>query len=68
MHAMESANAPVLAEYPHHAGDAEDFSNSLMPSYSAPQPQKRGLEVALIVVGMLLPLLTQVGHAHAHGV
>jgi len=25
------------------------------------------VDVALMVVGMLLPLLTQIGHAHAHG-
>jgi len=25
------------------------------------------VDVALMVVGMLLPLITQIGHAHAHG-
>jgi zinc transporter 9 len=30
------------------------------------QEKTRG-EVALVVLGMLLPLLTQIGHAHAHG-
>jgi solute carrier family 39 (zinc transporter), member 9 len=33
---------------------------------SQPEVKTRG-EVGLVVLGMLLPLLTQIGHAHAHG-
>jgi zinc transporter 9 len=28
---------------------------------------KSKMDVFLVVTGMLLPLLTQIGHAHAHG-
>lgn len=33
---------------------------------SSGQEKTKG-EVGLVVTGMLLPLLTQIGHAHAHG-
>jgi hypothetical protein len=61
MHAMQSVNAPTPFEH------ADDFDDASLTPYAAPQPQKRGLEVFLMVVGMMLPLLTQIGHAHAHG-
>jgi zinc transporter 9 len=39
------------------------------PYANARSSSKRAdvVDVALMVVGMLLPLLTQIGHAHVHG-
>jgi len=41
----------------------------LAPYTNARSSSKRAdaIDVALMVVGMLLPLLTQIGHAHVHG-
>jgi zinc transporter 9 len=46
------------------------YEDGLLASY--PNTRNSGkradvIDVALMVVGMLLPLLTQIGHAHAHG-
>jgi zinc transporter 9 len=67
MHAMQSVNTSAPFEYSHTASGAEDYNDPLLTGYTAPQPQKRGSEIILVVVGMLLPLLAQIGHAHAHG-
>jgi hypothetical protein len=67
MHAMESVNAHTPMEYTHGVSDVADFNEPSLAPYAASKPQKRGLEIALVVVGMMLPLLTQIGHAHAHG-
>lgn len=44
--------------------DAETNGHSVQASRAH---QKTRAEVGLVVAGMLLPLVTQIGHAHAHG-
>ncbi|KAF2400773.1 Zinc/iron permease [Trichodelitschia bisporula] len=58
MHAMQTVS-PV-----NHA-HADGFAEPL--SLAQPPPKSSRAEVALVVLGMLLPMLTQVGHAHSHG-
>jgi len=51
-----------------HGPAATDGDFDMENPYAAQHsPQKGKGEVALVVTGMLLPLLTQIGHAHAHG-
>lgn len=45
---------------------AETNGHTIVDASSHVQEKTRG-EVGLAVTGMLLPLLTQIGHAHAHG-
>jgi len=54
--------------------DHEEGNGSLANGYANPyaqqQPKQEGsklTETLVTVAGMLLPLLTQVGHSHAHG-
>lgn len=67
MHSMqESHSSPAFSNqasngYP---------DSSLLETAGYGHADKRGptaAETAAVVVGMLLPLLTQIGHAHAHG-
>ena len=67
MHSMQHSGGSLPSEPTHIDGAYED---GLLASYTnARNSNKRGdiIDVALMVVGMLLPLLTQIGHAHAHG-
>lgn len=67
MHSMQHSARPLPSEPTHMDGAYED---GLLASYtSARNSSKRVdvIDVVLMVVGMLLPLLTQIGHAHAHG-
>jgi hypothetical protein len=65
MHAMQTVTTPHYS-----SGEDMDYEDpAMLTPYTPPQIQKSGgLEVGLMVLGMLLPLLTQIGHAHAHGV
>lgn len=47
------------------AGYMESYGSSHPPSRD--EEKKSFSEVMVAVIGMLLPLLTQIGHAHAHG-
>jgi len=61
MHAMQHS-----AEPDNHFDDGYD--GGILGSQAATHSSRKGdvTDVALMVVGMLLPLLTQIGHAHAH--
>ena len=64
---MQHSTGSLPSEPTHMDGAYED---GLLASY--PNTRNSGkradvIDVALMVVGMLLPLLTQIGHAHAHG-
>lgn len=64
MHAMQTVTTP------HYSGieDVDYHEPTMLSPYTRPQAQKSdGLEIGLIVLGMVLPLLTQIGHTHAHG-
>ncbi|KAF2423692.1 Zinc/iron permease [Tothia fuscella] len=69
MHAMQAVSAPSVPPTSNgHYSAADDGEFGGSSPYTPPTSQKSGkMEVALMVVGMLLPLLTQVGHAHSHG-
>jgi len=67
MHSMQHFAGSVSSEPTHLDGTYED--GLLAPYTNARSSSKRAdaIDVALMVVGMLLPLLTQIGHAHVHG-
>ena len=67
MHSMQHCAGSLPSEPAHMDGAYED--GILAPFAGARGSSKRTdvVDVALMVVGMLLPLLTQIGHAHAHG-
>ena len=55
----------------HGSHDHDHSANGYVNPYSlqqAPggQPKASPREAAVVVLGMLLPLVTQIGHAHAH--
>jgi len=57
MHSMAEATSPNTHEDP--------TANGYMDAY----PGRTGLsktDISIVILGMLLPLVTQVGHAHAH--
>ena len=61
-------SAESLTPEPTHIDGA--YEDGHLASYTnARNSSKRAdvIDVALMVVGMLLPLVTQIGHAHAHG-
>jgi hypothetical protein len=58
---LTESSRPMEAEY---GMDGEDGLHYAGPP---PRPKTKPIDVALMVVGMLLPLITQIGHAHAHG-
>ena len=58
MHSMSEATASISHEDP--------TTNGYMDAY----PGNSGLsksEIAIVMFGMLLPLISQIGHAHSHG-
>jgi len=57
-----------LSSIPTHIDGAYD-DGLLNPDVNARSSSKQAdvADIALMVVGMLLPLLTQIGHAHVHG-
>ena len=61
MHAMQHG-----AEADNHFDGAYD--GGILGPQAVTRTSRKGdvTDVALMVVGMLLPLLTQIGHAHAH--
>lgn len=64
MHSIQhSSEGP---DHPHMDGA---YDGGLLGSYADQRTSKKTdvADIALMVVGMLLPLLTQIGHAHAHG-
>ena len=67
MHSMQHSAGSLPSE-PTHVEDVYE-DGLLAPYANARGSSKRTdvVDVALMVVGMLLPLLTQIGHAHAHG-
>lgn len=57
MHSMAEATSTHVQEDP--------TANGYMDAY----PGQDGLsksDIAIVMVGMLLPLITQIGHAHTH--
>ena len=52
MHSIQTSDTPV--------------SDSTFVS-TRPPPMGRKAEIMYTTIGMLLPLLTQLGHGHAHG-
>ncbi|KAK3063094.1 hypothetical protein LTS18_002759 [Coniosporium uncinatum] len=82
MHAMQESAASSYFSHAHShsytyseteissAANGYGESGLLDPYGPRDSPQKKGpsvSETSLAVVGMLLPLFTQIGHAHAHG-
>lgn len=64
MHSMQHTSESSEAA---HVDGAYD-GGLLGPYASSRGSRKKDItDIALMVVGMLLPLLTQIGHAHAHG-
>jgi solute carrier family 39 (zinc transporter), member 9 len=55
----------------HSSHDHDSSANGYVNPYalqqgSSGQPKVTSGEAAVVVLGMLLPLVTQIGHAHAH--
>jgi hypothetical protein len=49
-------------------GYINPYGSQSTPHIHSHNPHRRPMfETAAVVIGMLVPLVTQIGHAHAHG-
>ena len=60
-HAQVTANDSAGQDYGAESEGLLIYNPLQAPSKASPT------EIGLMVIGLLLPLVTQVGHAHAHG-
>lgn len=58
MHSMAEATASQHHEDP--------TANGYMDAYPGNTTMSKS-EITIVMLGMLLPLVTQIGHAHSHG-
>lgn len=59
MHSMADATASQHAH-------EDTTANGYMEAYSGSNRLSK-TDIAIVMIGMLLPLITQIGHAHSHG-
>lgn len=59
MHSMAEATSST------HAHD-DPTANGYMDAYMGSTRMSK-TDIAIVMLGMLLPLVTQIGHAHSHG-
>jgi len=59
MHSMSEATA---SQHPHE----DPTANGYMDAYPGNSNMSKG-DISIVMIGMLLPLITQIGHAHSHG-
>jgi zinc transporter 9 len=59
MHSMADATA---AQH----GHEDPTANGYMEAYSSSNRMSK-TDISIVMLGMLLPLITQIGHAHSHG-
>ena len=58
MHSMADATASHAHE--------DTIANGYMEAHSGSN-QLSKTDITIVMIGMLLPLITQIGHAHSHG-
>jgi len=60
--AMHSMSEATSAQHVHE----DPTANGYMDAYPGGNTLSKG-DIGIVMLGMLLPLVTQIGHAHSHG-